>query len=492
MKNKFVKVILAVLLCLCMALPMVACETNSGNGGDNTGGGTEVKPTGSLTFDNNGNVIFKNVTVRLETVVNGDDRTAFNTLIAKFNNEYDGKININVVNTGWDSYESTVGQEITNGAKSSPDLLMMHQKSVTNFAKKGLIQPFDNAITTSGINVDLTNYSDKMVSYTTYNGGTELYAIPLDYQSHVVYYNKKELAKVGGVLPTSYAELVALCENYKTTTGNTPIQWSTTDNYFFNYTYMTSVLQNGGKLYDETTLKASWYDDETTRNAFSKSSEMVRSFINKGYAEAGASDTDNIQAFYNQESLFLFYDPWAVSDVIKNYATALGDDATEETVLQDYVGGACVSNWFAQTDNAQKNYIFGDSHYFALSKTCTDIKKQAAILEFINWMTTNSKAGVDWAANGGHVSLSDAILNSESYQNNSYVKLLNSFYGNTDNLVCIGSTTYATLLTDTLKALYGETTEKSVLGKAYEDNRARDYEKIQARQQTYNSQVSFF
>ncbi len=482
MKNKLIKSILAIVLCLTMILPFAACGNNEEDDGGNT-------TTGELTFDDAGNVVFKNVTVRLHTVVDGVDKDPFQALVNRFNSLYDGKINIVVDNTSWSSYESTVSQAITANSKNSPDLLMMHQKSINNFVGKNLIIPFDNAITKSGISVDLNNFPQKMLKYTTYNGGSELYSIPLDAQSHVVYYNKKELAKIGMGIPTNYEELVAVCKKYTEQEKQRTIEWATSDQYLINYTYVTAILQNGGKIYNEQTGKVEWYDDVTTRNAISQASEFFRYMIRNGYAGYNVADTTNVTNFMNQDCLFLFYDPWAVSDLIKNYADQYG--ITKEEVLDEYVGCASVSNWFAQTDNEQKNYIYGDSHYFALSRTCKDIRKQAAILEFINWMTTNPTAGSEWAS-AGHISLSKAILNSTEYQNNSYVKLLNSFYGDSDNFVCIGATSQATNILANIKVLFTETVDVNTNNLDYATNKVKDEEKIRDKQKTLNEDNSFF
>lgn len=481
MKNKLIKSIFAIVLCLTMVLPFAACGSND-DGGNTT-------PTGELTFDEAGNVVFKNVTIQLNTVVDGVDKDPFQALVNRFNSIYDGKINVIVSNTGWSSYESTVSQAISANSKNSPDFLMMHQKSINNFAAKELIVPFDNALNASNISVDLKNFPEKMLKYTTYNGGSELYSIPLDAQSHVVYYNKKELAKIGMAIPTNYQELVAVCKKYKEQENQRTIEWATSDQYLINYTYITAILQNGGKIYNEKTGKVEWYDDATTRNAISQASEFFRYMIRNGYAGYNVADTTNVTNFLNQDCLFLFYDPWAVSDLIKNYADQYR--ITKEEVLEEYVGCASVSNWFAQTDNAQKNYIYGDSHYFALSRTCKNIEKQAAVLEFINWMTTDPTAGSEWA-NAGHISLSKAILNSEEYQNNNYVKLLNSFYGDSDNFVCIGATTQATNILTGIKVLFTETVDVNTNNLDYSKNKVKDEEKIRDRQETLNDDTSFF
>ena len=124
-KKKIFCGVLAVLLCVLMVFPLASCKKNP-NGGNNNGGQISDKwwtTEGELSKDENGNVVFNNVSIRLETVVAGDDKDAFNMLVDKFNRLYAGKIRVNVTNTGAGAYESTVASKITNN-NNAPDLIM--------------------------------------------------------------------------------------------------------------------------------------------------------------------------------------------------------------------------------------------------------------------------------------------------------------------------------------------------------------------------------
>lgn len=452
MKNKFFKTLLAIALCAVMILPLAACTQN--NGGGNGGS------TGELQFDENGKVIFNNVSIRLETVVNGEDKDAFNALVETFNLEYNNRIRVNYVNTGATVYESTVAQEI-NYNNNAPDLIMSHQKSHKNFQVNQLIQPLDDIISKSGIQINMSNYADGLAQYSKL-GTSNLYSVPIDAQTMVVVYNKKVLADLGKTVPTNRQELLDVCAAYKTQTGNPAIAWATGGDYFGNYVYLTACLQNGAKLYDENTLKVDWYSNQENRAALQDASESIRTLINDGYAQINKSDSDNLNSFMNGNSLFYFLCPWTLTSLVKSYSEQKKID--EATLFSDYIGGACVSGWFAMKDNAQKDYLFGDSHFFAMSKTCTDVNKQAAILEFINWFTTNADAGQEWAK-AGHVSASKVITAANEYKNAAYVtNFMNAFYPNIDNFVSVGVTTYYEPVINNLKGLFADTVNDKTLG----------------------------
>lgn len=483
MKNRFLKALLAIALCAVMILPLAACGEDNDGGGNNGGNPT---PTGELQFDENGKVIFNNVTIRLETVVNGDDKDAFNSLVDTFNILNKGKIRVNYTNTPAASYESTVAQKI-NYNNNAPDLIMSHQKSHKNFQTNGLIQSLDGIMEKSGIQIDLSNYSDGLAQYSKL-GTSNLYSVPADAQTMVVVYNKQVLTDLGKNVPTNRQELLDVCAAYKTKTGRPAIGWETGGDYYSNYVYITACLQNGAKLYDQNTLNVDWYSDEANRKSLQDASESIRELIVNGYAELAQSGSNNLTTFMNGNSLFYFTCPWSLSSLVSSYASSKGN-ISEATLLSDYLGGACTSGWFAMSDNAQKNYLFGDSHFFAMSKTCTDVNKQAAILEFINWFTTNASAGQQWAR-AGHVSASKVITASDEYKNDAYVtNFMDAFYPNIDNFVSIGVTTYYEPVINNLKSLFANTVTENTVKMSTADAYAKYATEIQAGQRDANGSM---
>jgi ABC-type glycerol-3-phosphate transport system substrate-binding protein len=433
-----------------------------------------------------GKVIFSNVTIKLETVVNGEDTGAFDAIVQKFILLYDGQISVNNTHTGADTYEDTVVAKISNN-NNPPDLIMSHQKSHRNFADYGFIQPLDEAMEKSGIQIDMSNYATGLAQYTKH-GTNNLYSVPIDAQTQVVFYNKKELAKTGMTLPTNRTELVNVCNAYKTTTGNMPIAWSTSASYFSNYVYLTSLMQNGLKLYDETSFMTDWYDSEANRTAIVNGNESIRELINSGYAAYNVAGATNLSNFLKGKTLFYFTDPWTMESLVNAYAEQEG--CSTEDIIAEYLGGAASSGWFAMTDNAQKNAIFGDSHFFAMTKSVTDINKKAAILEFIKWFTTYATAGADWAQ-AGHISVSQEILKSDKYKTNPYVvNLVNNFYGDINNFTCVGSTPYYDVIIGNLQSLFADAVNNKTLVAGY--NKENDFGFIKGKQDAVNNQIAFF
>ena len=95
MKGRFFKTICGVICTALLCIPaLTACDGGRDGPVDPGGDNGWWETTGELQKDENGDVIFKNVQVKLSTVVAGVDRTAFEQSVAQFNLEYIGKINI--------------------------------------------------------------------------------------------------------------------------------------------------------------------------------------------------------------------------------------------------------------------------------------------------------------------------------------------------------------------------------------------------------------
>ena len=138
------------------------------------------------------------------------------------------------------------------------------------------------------------------------------------------------------------------------------------------------------------------------------------------------------------------------------------------------------------SDNANKNAIYGDSHFFAMSKTVTDINVKAAIVEFIRWFTVNSTAGAQWAK-AGHVTASNVIAESDVYKNDSYVStFISKFYPDIDNFRCVGNTPYYADTLSNLQGIFADTVGKK---NATDET---DEATIRSKQNTVNNNVSFF
>ena len=440
------KRLVCILLCVVLTLSLVACGGGQNPDAPNVGGndsGSISKPwwktTGELTMDGE-NVVFDNVNLSLMTVVNGADYTVLKEIINQFNAEYKGKIRIDVRNTTQEKFVNNVTTAVAQN-QNPADILMSHQNALQALATEyQCIQPFNEAMEKSGINISLSDYADDLAKYADlgYEGYT--FGIPVDAQSMIVLYNKELLGD--NALPTNHAEAVALCETLKNQSV-TPIVWpageETETNFFAEYIWPTALLQNGATLYDASGASVSWGEGENA-TAFQNAITSIRDFQNAG-ASLNDGKTKATNQFVTGKAAFFVYEPWLVNNVIKSFAEKKG--ITVEECMENYIGATSIANWFAMDPNsASADAIFGDSHFFAMSKSVQTIEKKAAILEFAKWFTTNVQTGVEWAK-AGHVTASKVVGADAAYTGDAFIaNYTTKFYPDINKISCAGNTVY--------------------------------------------------
>lgn len=472
------KKIISVLLCVIMAVAGMSLAACTPDGGDPNGG---FETTGELIKDENGNIVYDDVIIRLTTVVTGEDKDTLQNLVSKFNREYKDKITVTMNGIPEATFEEDVSKQLTNN-NNPPDFIMSHQEGLKSLADLKLIKPLDKIMSDSGIYFDMDDYASVLSQY-AYLGTNNLYAVPSDAQSVMVLYNKDVLKKCGyDKLPENHDDLVALCTSAKNN-NYTPIAWSTSFEQFQSYVFVTALLQNGAELYNQNSYKAEWVSDAQNKIAFENALASIRDLTNTSPAD---DTTANIlKKFLNNQALFYVAAPWNMSSVLTTYIEqnkSLGIETVDE--LAEHIGGTSMANWFALDNTAEyANVIYGDAHFFAMTKAVTDVTKQAAILEFIRWFTQNSSISATWGETG-HISLYSATVVSDEYNKNSYVKnYVMKFYPDINKFRCTGSTPYF----KDLRTYLGQI----VITALNKTNTLNDETIMKYNQDKYNEQVDF-
>ncbi len=460
---------------LTVTVPLASC-----GGGGNTGlneDGTWWTTTGELNQEGD-KVLFDDISIRMTSIVGGVDKTPFNQIIGQFNAEYRGKINIALTNVGEGEFETTVTRQITQNANNAPDIIMTHQRSMKSFLDYKVIQPYDLAMEATGVKIDLSAFAQGVNQYSKV--GTDYqFGVPVDAASMVVYYNKDLLAQYSDKVPETRTELLKLCGDYKTATGNTPISWETSGDFFAKYLMPTAVLQNGGHLYKDD-LYGDWYDNEMQRGIFKNAIQSVRSYIDNGYAELGVHENGGAAKFLDNKAVFYVTMPWYREDILDGYATKNGVSVEQ---AEQKIAGASVSGWFAMSNETSENAhkVYGDSHMFAITKKVKDINQKAAICEFVKWFTQRGDIGAAWAE-AGHVTLSNTIAASDDYKENAtVVNFINHWYPHLDAFTPMGVTPYYMDVSDNLSQLLSEA--------LINGDPSKDESLIKTKQHALNSQI---
>lgn len=447
--------------------------------------------TGELTFDDQGKVVFDDVSIKLTTVVAGSDKAAFDGLVRRFNSAYDGRIYIESDSAAQGVYETQVANRISKN-NNPPDLLMSHGKYHKNFADKGLIRPFNNVMEKSKIEIDFKDYSEGLMKYKNL-GATDgsVYSIAADAQSTVVVYNKQQMAEIGfNKAPSNRAELLAACAAYKQRYNKTPIAWADAEaatGNFQEYTFATAILQNGGNIANEEG-RCDFYSNTENRTAVQNAIKSYRELYDNGYAPRNYANSNCIKDFNSGKALFYFLAPWELNGLVKSYAQE--NKITEQKAIEEYVGGASLSGWFAMDADANQpyaNYVYGDSHCFAMSRTVTDITKQAAILEFIKWFTQTGTVAAKWAE-AGHITSCKATTETGEYQSNAYAtNFFANFYPDINNFQNLPVVKDAKTYVDNIVRLFSSTV---LVASGYNDD--ADLNAMRIAEDDINNSLNFF
>lgn len=432
--------------------------------GGGTGGGSQTAHIDTPWWTTTGElskvgdeIAFSNISLNLVTVVAGADLTPFKDIVAQFNQENEGKINVKVEAVNEETYATQIANRIQVGM-NVPDLLMTHSKLQKALASKEHIQPLDEIIAATGYEMDWNNYSATLAKDSNLGYDNATFTVPVDMQSQIVLYNKQLLASLGKSVPTTREEFLDVCEAYKQQYGANAVLMPTQGGHFHQYVYPTAFVQNGGELYDEATNKVDWTSAKNIQ-AFNDANEAILSLKDAGYMTYGWQEKDALPYFYENKGLFLFIPPWQVGSnggVFASYAEANGIDTSAPDYMNritDRIGSMSMSGLFAMDETKETaNNVYADSHSFSVSVAVKDINKKAACLYFIKWFTETASVAADWAK-AGHNSCNSQVLNSPEYMNSVFVQNISQNYYDANLITTIGCNPFAGDLVKHLKGL---------------------------------------
>jgi ABC-type sugar transport system, periplasmic component len=250
------------------------------------------------------------------------------TYAALSNQEYDTKLNAAIA------------------AKKAPDMF---------FTNPG---PTMDKFVKSGVALDLTDilakdsqwkgtFQDNIFQRLTYDG--KIMAIPLNYATACVFYNKNIFKEAGVSIPTTWSQFTDACAKIKAK-GYAPIACSGVD------AWCVAIL--GGYLCDreggpDNLAKVLDGSGKWTDPSFINAGKKLKDLADKGYFQDTFLGDGNDQAtanFYNGKAAMLVQGSWAIGQINGNNPDA---EATTGVFtfpkLEDGSGDA--NRWIAKTDN---------------------------------------------------------------------------------------------------------------------------------------------
>lgn len=230
--------------------------------------------------------------------------------LRKMADEFEGKnpgIKIDIQVTGWSDYWTMLEAAATGG--SLPDTFWMHSNEIYRYASNGMLMDLTDKINKSD-DVKLSNYPEGLVKI--YNLNNKQYAIPKDYDTIGIWYNKTMFDKAGISYPDETWNWDKLYEAAKKLTTGDGKQYGFLAPLHNQEGYYNFVYQNGGTIITDD--KVSGYDNPKTIEAMKY---YVR-FVSEGLSPKIFDDAARAETLQNGLCAMGFFGSWNLSGFAAN------------------------------------------------------------------------------------------------------------------------------------------------------------------------------
>lgn len=230
--------------------------------------------------------------------------------LRKMADEFEGKnpgIKIDIQVTGWSDYWTMLEAAATGG--SLPDTFWMHSNEIYRHASNGMLMDLTDKINKSD-DVKLSNYPEGLVKI--YNLNNKQYAIPKDYDTIGLWYNKTMFDKAGISYPDETWNWDKLYEAAKKLTTGDGKQYGFLAPLHNQEGYYNFVYQNGGTIITDD--KVSGYDNPKTI----ESMKYYVRFVSEGLSPKIFDDAARAETLQNGLCAMGFFGSWNLSGFAAN------------------------------------------------------------------------------------------------------------------------------------------------------------------------------
>ncbi|HFI0703234.1 TPA: extracellular solute-binding protein [Streptococcus suis] len=254
--------------------------------------------------------------------------------LRKIADEFEKKnpdIKINIQVSDWDSYWTMLEAGATGG--SLPDTFWMHSNEIYRYGSNEMLLPLDDYLAKSE-DAKLANFPDGLNEIYNING--KQYAMPKDFDTIGLWYNKKLFDEAGIAYPDDTWDWNKLKEVAKQLTKEDGSQYGFGAGLSNQEGYYNFIYQNGGTVITDD-LK-SGYDDPKTIEAL----DYYFSFVKEKLSPAITVDKERAEAFQNGQVAMSVFGSWNLSgftanDYIRENADVAvlpkGPDGTRATIF---------------------------------------------------------------------------------------------------------------------------------------------------------------
>lgn len=307
----------------------------------------------------------------------------------------DIKVNIQVVD--WDNYWTMLEAGATGG--SLPDTFWMHSNEIYRYGSNEMLLPLDDYLAKSK-DAKLENFPDGLNEIYNING--KQYAVPKDFDTIGLWYNKKMFDEAGIAYPDDTWDWDKLKEVAKKLTKSDGSQYGFGAGLSNQEGYYNFIYQNGGTVITDD--KKSGYDNPKTVEAL----DYYFSFVKEKLSPSLTVDKERAEAFQNGQVAMSLFGSWNLSgftanDYIRENADVAvlpkGPDGTRATIFNG-LGNAIAANtenpeaswkWVEylsskEAQEMQASLGVAISAYKGAAETWVDSNKDFAIKNYVDML----------------------------------------------------------------------------------------------------------
>ncbi|TVP94511.1 MAG: ABC transporter substrate-binding protein [Acholeplasmatales bacterium] len=330
--------------------------------------------------DDNGNGNGQVTAITFWNIFTGPDGQEMVAMINDFNAQHEGEIRVLTQTIPSADFYEVMNTAVPQG--QGPDVAIMHLDNIQRYASLSMLDHFDDLLASADF--DAEDYIPAVWNAGLYDG--RRYGIPLDVHPIGMFYNIDVLAAANVEVPTTTAELIAACDALAAhVTHCLPLSAMWPSQTLFT----ASLFQNNGVDLDEN----GEYPAFNTPEGFAALKIFNDLIYTHGVSIPNVGVDEDLAFFRQGNAAFHINGIWMLNGIIESGVN---------------FGTAPIAQLFGDTPAT-----WAGSHQFVMPRGRNiNPEKQAAILTFIEFITSNS---LRWA-NAGQIPANLRVLESAEFQ----------------------------------------------------------------------------
>lgn len=330
------------------------------------------------------------VTISFWNGFTASDGDILREIFTRFNEENTNNINVEMDIMPWGNMLEKLAVSVST--KTGPTLILLGIENIPEYSQSGALLPLDDFWKWSGL--DKSNYADNVLETFNYKGGT--YGLPMQYNTHYLYWNKELFRKAGldpEKPPTTFKEFV----EYSRILTNTE-----EEQYGFAFPassiYLNNFLwSNGGEWLNKDMSKAA-INTKSSVDVF----RMMQNFAIEKNTPLGMGGGDLDNLFYAGKVAMYINGPWLIN-------------GCRDKDLDFGIGS------IPAADNGNKQFP-GTGVAFMITSSATPEQKEAAYECIKYWLSKDVLK--EWTLRNGFPAWSQEVLDDPEVKSDPIQKVL--------------------------------------------------------------------